>query len=56
MIRGTSMDKVVCVHYIIERLKDIVASVFPRNGASELLREMYHILGVDAHNDYMEQE
>ncbi len=50
------MDKVVCVHYIIERLKDIVASDFPQNGASELLREMYHNLGVDAHNDYMEQE
>ena len=41
------MDKVVCVHYIIERLKDIVASDFPQSGASELLREMYHNLGVD---------
>ncbi len=50
------MDKVVCVHYIVERLKDIVASDFPQNGASELLREMYNNLGVDAHNDYMERD
>ena len=50
------MDKVVCVHYIIERLKSIVESDFPQSGASELLREMYHNLGVDAHTDYMEQE
>ncbi len=54
--RSTIMDKVVCVHYIIERLKAIVESDFPQSGASELLREMYHNLGVDAHNDYMEQE
>jgi hypothetical protein len=59
------MDKAVCVHYIIERLKSIVESDFPQtivesdfpqSGARELLREMYHNLGVNAHNDYMEQE